>query len=66
MCHAPLYPAPSPLFSLQVPYFALNANLKARFEAVLFHYKAGQVSGIVYHGNLFAVLLKAPVLYVNW
>jgi len=54
------------LHYFQIPYFALNANLKARFESVLFHYKEGQVSGIVFHRNLFTVVLKAPILYANW
>mmetsp|Transcript_15785 Transcript_15785/g.20477 ORF Transcript_15785/g.20477 Transcript_15785/m.20477 type:complete len:1015 (-) Transcript_15785:342-3386(-) len=51
---------------LLVPYYALNADLKSRFESVMFHYTEGQASGIVYYRNVFTVLLKLPVLVVNW
>jgi len=33
---------------------------------VLFHYSEGQASGIIYHLNLFTVVLKLPVLVTNW
>lgn len=49
-----------------IPYFALSADLKSRFESVLFHYSEGQASGVVYYRNLFTVVMKAPVLVVNW
>ena len=51
---------------LLIPYFSLNFDMQSRFDAVLFQYTEGQASGIVYHRNLFEVVLKGPVLVLNW
>jgi len=49
-----------------IPYFALFNDLKSRFDSELFHYTEGQASGIIYFRNLLTVLLKVPLLVINW
>ena len=49
-----------------LPYFSLNFDLQSRFDTILFQYKEGQASGIIYYRNVFEVFLKIPVLVVNW